>query len=108
MRAPDACWGLKVMTAARRRVLVLPRAGDSDPSASGEGIFIRMLRRSGRPMVTNRRPPRRADCPQATTGVVLDCLADLPAAVTTAVHLKPDLPEGSGVFAMADNRCAFS
>jgi hypothetical protein len=98
------------MTADRLPVhlLVLLHAGDSVHSVSGAGIFIRTARRSDRPMVTNRRPHRGADCLQVTTGVALDCLADLPAAVTTAVHLKPDLRAGSGVFAMGDKRCAFS
>jgi hypothetical protein len=112
MRAPDACWGLRAMTAARLLVHlpVLLHAGDSVHSVSGAGIFIRTARPSDRPMVTSRRPPAEssADCLQGTTAVALDCLADLPAAVTTAVHLKPDLRAGSGVFAMADKRCAFS
>jgi hypothetical protein len=108
MRAPDACWALKAMTAGRLPVL-LRRAGVSAHLENDAGIFIRTVRRSDRPMVTNGKCQGvcSADCRPVTTGVRLECLADFPTAVMTAVHLKRDLRAGSGVFVMAVKKCVF-
>jgi len=86
------------------------RGADSGPSAIGAGIFIRTARQWDRPTVTSSRFPAvsNADCLRGMTAARPARPADLPAAVTTAVHLRLDLKEGSGVFEMADNRCVFS
>ena len=95
------------MTAGRRQAHL--HAGASDHLVTGAGIFIRMVPPLDRPMVTRgTRALHSAACLRVTTGGRLAHPEVIPTVVTTAVHLKLDLKEGSGVFVMADKRCAFS
>jgi len=107
MRAPDAFWVSKAMTAVRHPDH--PGAGVLVRLGSGAVIFIPTGLLSARPTVTNENTPAvcSADCLRVMTGVPQGCREDFPTVVMTAVHLKPDLKGGSGVFAMAVKRCVF-
>ena len=112
MRAPAVFWVSKATTAAVRLPVLLGRVDVSALSASAGVIFIRTGRRLVRPMVTNSNTlvVSSVDCRLAMTDVLPGYREDSQAAAMTAVHHhhKLDLPEGSGVFAMAVNRCVFS
>ena len=112
MRAPDVLWALKATTVVvPLLVLRRGRGGVSALSASAGVIFIPTDRRLVRPMVINGNIPAvsSVDCRPVMTDVLPGRLEDSHAAAMTAVHhQKLDLPEGSGVFAMAADTCAFS
>ena len=113
MRVPGVLWALKAMTAVHLPVHLRGPGGVSALSASAGVIFIPTGRRLVRPMVTNSKT--RAVCSGACRRVMTDVLlgprrTSFETAVMTVDphHQKLDLPEGSGVFAMAANRCVFS
>jgi hypothetical protein len=111
MRARDVLWVLKAMTVVPLPVLRPGPGGVSALSASAGVIFIRMGRRWVRPMVTssNTLAVSSVDCRLVMTDVLPERREGSQAGVMTVVHdQKVDLRGGSGVFAMAADRCAFS